>query len=109
MFNPDFATGRGIRRRRPDFFFLKKFVRCPCIDLTFFVEKVAAPFVSVLAPIAKSGFKGGKGIVPRIRPIVVCRMGLVGQAEACGGHEASLRSFQNDFLVSFPTDSVGNP
>jgi hypothetical protein len=56
LFNPDFAIGRGIRRRRPDFFFLKKFVRCPRIDLTFFIEKAAAFFVSVLAPIAKSGF-----------------------------------------------------
>ena len=53
----------------PDIFFLKKFVRCPCdgasqkcrvgatIALTFFVETVAASFVSVLAPIAKFGFK----------------------------------------------------
>jgi len=39
----------------PDIFFLKKFVRCPCIDLTFFVKTVAASFVSVLAPIAKFG------------------------------------------------------
>jgi hypothetical protein len=45
--NLNFARGRGIRRRRPDFFSLKKFVRCPRIDLTFFVEKAAAPLVSV--------------------------------------------------------------
>jgi hypothetical protein len=71
--NPDFALGRGIRRRRPDFFFLKKFGRCPSIDLTFFVEKAAASYVShqrlcrprcrtlcarpVLTPNAKSGLK----------------------------------------------------
>jgi hypothetical protein len=85
--NPDFALGRGIRRRKPDFFFLKKFVRCPYIDLTFFVAveedgvavlmkngasapramgapKVSASFVSVLTPNAKSGLKpcGGRSL-----------------------------------------------
>jgi GMP synthase (glutamine-hydrolysing) len=55
-FNPDFAIGRGIRRRMPDFFVLKKLVRCFGIALTFFVEKASASSVSVLTPIAKSGF-----------------------------------------------------
>ncbi|MBK8576222.1 MAG: methyltransferase domain-containing protein [Elusimicrobia bacterium] len=61
LLNPDFALGRGIRRRRPDFFFLKKSVRCPRINLTFFVENAASSFVSVLAANAKSGLKNRMG------------------------------------------------
>ena len=69
-FNPDFAIGRGIRRRILDFFFLKTLNRRFHYAFAFFVEKVSAfcraslqpmapckGFVSVLAPIAKSGFK----------------------------------------------------
>jgi len=56
-FNPNFAIGRGIRRRRPDIFFLRKFVHGTTRAFTFFVETVSASFVSVLTPIAKSGFK----------------------------------------------------
>jgi hypothetical protein len=42
----------------PDFFFLKKFVRCPGIALTFFVEKASASFVSVLGPTKKFRLMG---------------------------------------------------
>ncbi|MBP8005195.1 MAG: hypothetical protein KA044_09165, partial [Elusimicrobia bacterium] len=51
--NLNFSVGRGIRRTMPDFFFFKKFVRCHRIDLTFFVEKATASFVSVLVPTEK--------------------------------------------------------
>jgi len=57
IFNPDFAIGRGIRRRRPDIFFLRKFVHGTTMAFTFFVETISASFVSVLTPIAKFGFK----------------------------------------------------
>ena len=70
--NPDFAIARGIRRRRPAIFFLKKFVHATSRTCTFFVETASASFVlrqrlcrprcpelcdgPVLASIAKSGF-----------------------------------------------------
>ena len=38
------------------FFFLKKFLRCPCIDFAFFVEKSTASLLAVLAPTEKIGF-----------------------------------------------------
>ena len=53
--NPKFALGRGIRRTMRDFFFLKKLDRSHRYALTFFVEKISALFVSVLAPNAKFG------------------------------------------------------
>jgi hypothetical protein len=56
MFNPDFAIGRGIRRRIRDFFFLKTLNRRHRYAFAFFVEKATGFFLSVLAPIAKSGF-----------------------------------------------------
>jgi transposase len=55
-FNPNFAIGRGIRRRMRDNFFLKKFARSPRYALTFFVDIVSASSVSMLTPIAKCGF-----------------------------------------------------
>jgi len=58
-FNPDFAIAHGIRRRRPDVFFLKKFVHATSRACTFFVETASASFVSVLASMAKSGFNKG--------------------------------------------------
>jgi hypothetical protein len=53
--NPDFAIGRGIRRRIRDFFFLKTLNRRHRYAFAFFVEKATGFFLSVLAPIAKSG------------------------------------------------------
>jgi len=56
MLNPDFAIGRGVRRRKSDIFFLRKFVHGTTMAFTFFVETVEASFISVLTPIAKSGY-----------------------------------------------------
>jgi len=56
-FNPEFAIGRGIRQTMPDFFFRKKLNRMQRYAFAFFVKKASASFASVLAPIAKSGFK----------------------------------------------------
>jgi len=53
--NPNFALDRGIRRRMPDIFFLKKFVHATSMAFTFCVETASAFFVSVLASNAKSG------------------------------------------------------
>jgi hypothetical protein len=55
--NPDVATGRGIRRRLRDFFFLKTLNRRHRTAFAFFIEKATGFFLSVLAPIAKSGLK----------------------------------------------------
>ncbi|MBK8574766.1 MAG: outer membrane beta-barrel protein [Elusimicrobia bacterium] len=53
--NPDFAIGHGIPQKVRDFFFLKTLNRRHRYAFAFFVEKAAGFFISVLAPIAKSG------------------------------------------------------
>jgi len=55
---PNFALDRGIRRRMPDIFFLKKFVHATSRAFTFCVETASAFFVSVLASNAKPGIIG---------------------------------------------------